>query len=66
MSVATLTEIISPNFTENVVIDMLERFSGFKNVQIKNVDIGNSSKKGDSYLSTLCRFSLQADGITNG
>lgn len=61
-----LTELISPKFTEDVLLEILEKRTSLKNIQIKTIELGAESKKGDSYLSTICRFSVKATGINIG
>jgi hypothetical protein len=62
MSVQELQQIISPKFTEKVLRDIVTTKSGLSDVQVKKIDMGAASKKGDSYLSDICRFTLEATG----
>jgi hypothetical protein len=62
MSVQELQQIISPKFTEKVLRDIVTTKSGLSDVQVKKIDMGTASKKGDSYLSDICRFNLEATG----
>jgi hypothetical protein len=62
MSVQELQQIISPKFTEKVLRDIVTTKSGLSDVQVKKIDMGTASKKGDSYLSDICRFTLEATG----
>lgn len=63
MSVQELTDMISPKFNEEVVHGIIKKFSKLSDIQVKNIKIGDTSKKGDSYLSTICRFVVEAVGI---
>lgn len=59
-----LTDRISPGFTENVLHDILEKQSGFTDIIIKEIKFSFSSKKGDSYLSNVTRFTIEGTGYS--
>ncbi|KAK9730814.1 Ecdysteroid kinase-like family [Popillia japonica] len=61
-NIRDLTDKISPGFTENVLNDILRKQSGFTNVAIKEIKFSFSSKKGDSYLSNITRFTIEGTG----
>ncbi|XP_044254739.1 uncharacterized protein LOC123005162 [Tribolium madens] len=62
MSIQELQKIISPKFTQQVIDDIIKKKSGLSDVSVKKIEIGASSKKGDSYLSNICRFTIDANG----
>lgn len=67
MSINDLTELISPAFTEETIFQILKRKTDLNDFKILEVSIDNAgSKKGDSYLSTICRFLLKADAKKPG
>ncbi|XP_050299575.1 uncharacterized protein LOC126738346 [Anthonomus grandis grandis] len=67
MSVAELTKIVSPAFTETVLLDIIGRKHPLKDLQILEIEIDNAgTKKGDSYLSTISRFKITASGVNDG
>ncbi|EFA02417.1 uncharacterized protein LOC663797 [Tribolium castaneum] len=64
MSVQDLQKIISPKFTQQVINDIIKKKSGLSDICVKKIELGASSKKGDSYLSNICRFTINATGKT--
>ncbi|XP_030767783.1 uncharacterized protein LOC115891469 [Sitophilus oryzae] len=67
MSLKNLNETISPAFTEKSIHEMLLNKGELKKIKHFKIDIdqNNQSKKGDSYLSTICKFSIIASGENN-
>lgn len=63
MSINELTNRISPYFTAEVIQNILKSKSNCTNIEIKSINYGKDSVKGDSYLSTLCRFVIEAEGV---
>ncbi|KAI4462609.1 hypothetical protein MML48_4g00019634 [Holotrichia oblita] len=61
-SIRDLTDRISPGFTENVFHDILRKQSGFTDIAVKEIKFGFGSKKGDSYLSNVTRFTIEGTG----
>lgn len=60
MSADALCELICPIFDENVVIDILRKSTGLKQVIVNNIKIKDSATtKGDSYLSSIVRFTIE-------
>ncbi|RZC33766.1 uncharacterized protein BDFB_003782 [Asbolus verrucosus] len=53
---------ISPKFTEQTLFDIVNKKSGLSDVKVNKIETGASSKKGDSYLSNVCRFIIEATG----
>ncbi|XP_044728830.1 uncharacterized protein LOC123292300 [Chrysoperla carnea] len=50
---------ISIKFTNDILCDVLKNYAETDNVQLKGINLGaNNFKKGDSYLSTLNRFTV--------
>lgn len=50
---------ISIKFTNNILCDVLKNYAETDNVQLKGINLGaNNFKKGDSYLSSLNRFTV--------
>ncbi|KAJ3658257.1 hypothetical protein Zmor_010009 [Zophobas morio] len=62
MSAEELQKIISPKFTEQVLLDIVAKKTGLCDIKLKKIQLGAPAKKGDSYLSTICRFTLEAVG----
>jgi hypothetical protein len=63
MSIAELQKIISPKFTDRVVLEIVAKKSELSDVIVENIQIGESStKKGDSYLGQICRLTINASG----
>ncbi|EFA02416.1 uncharacterized protein LOC107397744 [Tribolium castaneum] len=63
MSVEQLQNIISPKINQQVLTDIVVKKSGLKDIQIKEIKIeGACTRKGDSYLSQICRFTIEATG----
>ncbi|GJQ65134.1 hypothetical protein Trydic_g7278 [Trypoxylus dichotomus] len=58
ITIADLANLISPGFTEAVLQDILRKKSGIANPVIKEIMLGSSSNKGDSYLSTVTRLTI--------
>jgi hypothetical protein len=63
MSIAELQKIISPKFTDRVVLEIVAKKSELSDVIVETIQIGESStKKGDSYLGQICRLTINASG----
>jgi hypothetical protein len=61
MSIAELQKIISPKFTDRVVLEIVAKKSELSDVIVETIQIGESStKKGDSYLGQICRLTINA------
>lgn len=63
MLVKELTERVSPLFTEEVLLEILKNKTSLSDIVIDELKLGAESKKGDSYLSIICRFSVNATGV---
>ncbi|XP_030755897.1 uncharacterized protein LOC115882160 [Sitophilus oryzae] len=63
MSLKNVNELISPAFTEKTIHEILNKgeLQTIKKLKI-DVDQNKPSKKGDSYLSNICKFSIIASG----
>lgn len=56
---AELQDLISPAFNDDVLLTVLRKESGHEQVEIKKVQIrATATNKGDSYLSSIVRFSV--------
>lgn len=55
---------ISKLFTEATLVDILSKISGIKSVSVTGWKLDDASAKGDSYLSTVDRITVQ--GIISG
>lgn len=54
---------ISPIFEKSSIVRFISDTFNLENVSLdRNVTLGEESKKGDSYLSTITRFSIKANG----
>lgn len=54
---------ISPKFENSSIVRFISETFNLENVSLDpNVTLGEESKKGDSYLSTITRFSIKATG----
>lgn len=62
VTVSDLGKAISPGFTESTLDDILRKKTGLRNVNVKEITLNSSSKKGDSYLSTITRLTIKANG----
>lgn len=63
MSLNQLQTIIYPTVDQNSIYKMILSEGSLKEIVKYNITIKeSSSKKGDSYLSTICRFSVTALG----
>lgn len=62
MSVKQLQKIVSAKFTRRVISDIITKKSGLSDPSVQKIEIGASTKKGDSYLSQTCRFTIDAIG----
>lgn len=62
MSVKDLPDLISPYFTEETIFNVLKTKFNLNNPCIKSIQFGEKSKKGDSYLSNVVRFTITASG----
>lgn len=55
-----LQKIINTKLDDEILMEIVKRKTGWKNVDIEQVNTGDVSKKGDNYLSTVLRFSIKA------
>lgn len=60
--ISSLNKAISPGFDENVLLDILKKKSGCSDPKVREIKLGSASKKGDSYLSTVTRFTVEGTG----
>ncbi|KAL3267272.1 hypothetical protein HHI36_011405 [Cryptolaemus montrouzieri] len=64
MSLKELQSLISPKFSTDDLLRIVEVHSDLKNIKLGNIILTPSSQKiGDSYLSNIVRFSIDASGI---
>lgn len=64
VSISEIQNRISPKFTEQVFMSILHKKAKSEKVEVKKIILGEESKKGDSYLSTVTRYTVEA--IKNG
>lgn len=62
MSVHDIQDAISAEFTAEVLRNIVIKKSGLTEVKVTKITLGAPSKKGDSYLSTVMRFIVDATG----
>lgn len=66
MSISDLSAQISPKFTEDVLKSIITNHYGLKEIILKNITTNTKSiTKGDSCLSNIVRFTVEAVGINN-
>lgn len=64
MYLENLKSLISPKFGKNDLVDMVKNYSNLSRINIEDVVISPASQKiGDSYLSKIARFTINADGF---
>ncbi|KAF5285490.1 hypothetical protein FQR65_LT13235 [Abscondita terminalis] len=57
-----LENLVSPKFDENILIGIIKDIFKLKEVFIQHIEFKPEQKKGDSYLSTVSAFTVQARG----
>lgn len=57
-----LQSIFSPKFNDEVLQQIVIKKTGWDKTKIKCLRLGEESKKGDSYLSTVVKFEIDAVG----
>lgn len=57
-----IQDLISSKLTWKVFETVLKKQSSSENVKLINITLGKPTKKGDSYLSTVTRFSVEYSG----
>lgn len=56
-----LQKIINSKLDDDVLLEIVRKKTGWKTVEIKELNLGDVSKKGDNYLSIVLRFSISAN-----
>ncbi|GLV44667.1 uncharacterized protein CBL_20578 [Carabus blaptoides fortunei] len=60
MSANALRDLICPMFDESVLVKILKKSTGLHDVRVNEVKVKDSAtNKGDSYLSTIVRFTIE-------
>ncbi|XP_044748926.1 uncharacterized protein LOC123309749 [Coccinella septempunctata] len=63
MVLENLKTLISPNFSNDDLIEMVKNYSNLREINIEDVIMAPPSQKiGDSYLSKILRFTINATG----
>lgn len=57
-----IQDLVSPKFTWEVFETVLKKQSNSDKVKLINITLGSETSKGDSYLSTVTRFSVDYTG----
>lgn len=57
---------ISAKFNETLLVKILQELYCVNDVSIKSIKFNSDSKKGDSYLSTVTRLIVEANGQNTG
>lgn len=57
-----LQSVVSPKFNETLLIGILQEIYNINYVVITDIAFNNQSKKGDSYLGVVTRFTVKATG----
>lgn len=60
--VSKILYAVSPKFGEDSLLSILNGTFGLKDATIKNILVEGETKKGDSYLSTVSKFTIEAAG----
>lgn len=63
MHLKELPNFTSPYFTEDTILNILSTKFNLNNSRVEDVKLGAPSKKGDSYLSNIIRFTITAAGV---
>lgn len=62
-NIDAILKSISPKFEKSSIVQFISETFNLENVSLDpNVTLGAESKKGDSYLSTITRFTIKATG----